>query len=82
MDIGGFSANLIVFFLFIYLFIFLSLLLNFFIYLFVPYKFWDIEVIFSIIIPFRLFSEKNDLLKIFFLIIVIFLDNKNTPEFE
>ena len=24
----------------------------------------------------RLFSEKNDLLKIFFLIIVIFLDNK------
>ena len=34
------------------------------------------EVIFSIIIRVRLFSEKNDLLKIFFLIIVIFLDNK------
>ena len=35
------------------------------------------EVIFSIIICIRLFSEKNDLLKIFFLIIVIFLDNKH-----
>ena len=35
------------------------------------------EVIFSIIIRVRIFSEKNDLLKIyFFLIIVIFLDNK------
>ena len=34
------------------------------------------EVIFSIIIRVRLFSEKNNLLKIFFLIIVIFLDNK------
>ena len=34
------------------------------------------EVIFSIIIRVRLFSEKNDLLKISFLIIVIFLDNK------
>ena len=33
-------------------------------------------VIFSIIIRVRLFSEKNDLLKIFFLIIVIFLDYK------
>ena len=35
------------------------------------------EVIFSIIIRVRIFSEKNDLLKIFFLIIVIFLDNKS-----
>ena len=34
------------------------------------------EVIFSIIICVRLFSEKNDLLKIIFLIIVIFWDNK------
>ena len=31
---------------------------------------------FTFIIRVRLFSEKNDLLKIFFLIIVIFLDNK------
>ena len=34
------------------------------------------EVIISIIICVQLFSEKNDLLKIFFKIIVIFLDNK------
>ena len=34
------------------------------------------EVIFSIIIRVQIFSEKNDLLKIFFLIIVIFLYNK------
>ena len=72
MDIWEFSANLIVFFLFIYFFIF-----NFrFFYLFVPYKFLENEVIVSIIIRVRLFSEKNDLLKIFFLIIVIFLDYK------
>ena len=39
---------------------------------------------FTFTIGVRLFWEKNDLLKIFFLIIVIFLDNKykNTPEFE
>ena len=36
---------------------------------------------FTFSIRVRLFSEKNDLLKIFFSIIVIFLD-KNTPEFE
>ena len=34
------------------------------------------EVLFSIIIRVQLFSEKNDLLKIYFLIIAIFLDNK------
>ena len=34
------------------------------------------EVIFSLIIRVQLFSEKNDLLKIFFLIMVLFLDNK------
>ena len=31
---------------------------------------------FTIVIRVQLFSEKNDLLKIFFAIIVIFLDNK------
>ena len=74
MDIWEFSPNLIVFFLFIYLFI-LFLILNLFIYSF-PTNSWKIEVIFSIIIHVQLFLEKNDLLKIFFLIIVIFLDNK------
>ena len=99
IDLWEFSANLIVFFLFIYLF-FLFLIWNFFIYLFGPYKFLEngsnifhhysrsdflgekrlikniylfvpyksleMEVIFSIIIHVRIFLEKNDLLKIFF----------------
>ena len=37
---------------------------------------WKTEVMFTFIIRVRLFSEKNDLLKMFLLIIVIFLDNK------
>ena len=73
MDLWEFSANLIVFFLFIYLFS-LFLISNFlFIYSF-PTNSWKMEVIFSIIIHVRIFSEKNDLLKMFFSIIVIFLD--------
>ena len=75
MDIWEFSANLIVFFLFIHL-LFLFSIFNFlFIYSF-PTTSWKMEVKFSIIIRVRLFTEENDLLKTFFLIIVIFLDNK------
>ena len=71
----GVSANLIVFFLFIYLFILKLNFIHLFIYSF-PTNSWKMEVIFSIIIRVRIFSEKNDLLKIYFLIIVIFLDYK------
>ncbi len=71
-DLWEFSANLISFFFFFFLFSF-----NFYLFIYsFPTNSWKIEVIFSVIIRVRLFSEKNDLLKIFFLIIVIFLDNK------
>ena len=74
MNPWEFSANLIVFFLFIYYFLFF-ILIFLFIYSF-PINSWKMEVIFFIIIRVRLFSEKNDLLKYIFLIVVIFLDNK------
>ena len=55
MDLWEFSANLRVFFLFIYLFIFSNFK---FIYLFIysfPTNSWKMEVIFSIIIRVRIF---------------------------
>ena len=69
---GSFPQNFVVFFLFIYLFFILNFL---FIYSF-PTNSWKMEAIYSIIIRVRLLSEKNDLLNFFFLINVIFLDNK------
>ena len=60
------------------MYLFILFLINFF-FLFIysfPTNSSKMEVRFSIIIRVRLLSEKNDLLKIFFLIIVIFLDNK------
>ena len=63
-------------FLFIYFFFFLFLILNFFIYLFVPYKFLENgSNIFHHYLCSDFLGEKR-LIKNIFLIIVIFLDNK------
>ena len=63
-------------FLFIHLLIFLILILNFLIYLFVPNKFLENSNIFHHYLRSAFLGEKRLIKNIFFLSIVIFLDNK------